>query len=282
MSQCILPSFQNFFLMSKCSCRLSSTSPGIAYWKSGHGIQVFAMLSICTTAGWYFLTPTVTLFILPRCRHIFLLEQLDGVFQPWQLILHSVLHFTAIIIAPTIIAMTVALFMVLDVEVSFTDVAWGSLFSLLAQVFVVACTLLAVCAAPGSAYRLTSLMAMFTFLFQGFIVPRPGLPVVVRWLTYVNPTFWIYSSIVQTILKGKHLPCHNPSPLSCPEKNLNERISEFGLDVINPYAAIFYSMVWIALVLFLAVVSLSSWKQHLEILKHKVSHHDGNTPEGTG
>ena len=219
------------------------------------------MLSLFTASGWYFVAPITSSLIVPRCHHIFLLEYADGACKPWQLVLHSFAHLFTSMLLPSIIGVTAALFLVLSTPITFTDVAWGALFVLLSQAATISFAIATACSVPGRDFRVNSFWLMFTTTFQGFIIVPSGISPFARWLIYIDPLFYTYSGVCQTILSGKKLPCPSSSPLSCPERDFNVVMAEFGLDRVNPYLSVFLCILLSALFLLLAVLSFLPWRR---------------------
>ena len=243
---------------------------GMLYWQAEHGVQIFALLSIATATGFYIMAPVTTHLLLPRASHVFELEMADGVCHPWQFVLHSYCHLAAIMVLPSVFGGIVTSFMVINAPLPAKDLALAVLFGLLAEAWVVSYVILLVCLFPKKVFHFYSVSTMLTTAFQGFVVPRVGIPVFLRWITFLNPIFWAYSGLVQALVKDKELPCAKDSPLNCAEKNLNLLIVQFGLEVVNPYVAILVLLLWTMLCLTLAIAFFLPWRTYKEALKRKI------------
>ena len=241
------------------------------YWQADQPIQLFALLSLCSVIGWYIVAPCTLTLLLPRTRHVYTLEHADGVCKPWLFVLHTYSHLVGLMILPTVVGGVCSLYIAINAPLSFRDIALGVTFMCMPQALVVAFLILVSCAstAPPHAYRVNSIGTISTTLFQGFLVPRPAQPVFLGWIPFINPIFWTYAALVQSVLANKVLPCDHLSPLSCQSKHFNTFISQFGLDAINIYAALFFlfSCTALCLLLALAVLHDVSWGKVKEKLQ---------------
>ena len=233
-------------------------------------MQIFALFSLATTAGWYIMAPVTETLLVPRARHVFQIEQADGTSKAWQFVLHAFCHLVAIMLIPTAIGATGSFFMVIDFSLEFRDVAIGLLFIWISQAWVIAYVIFIICIAPNHTHHATNLGTMVTSVFQGFLVPRAGLPVFLKWISYLNPLFWAYAGMIQAMLGNKTLPCKRLSPLSCADKDLNVLITQFGLDVVNPYASLLFVTGSTALLLAASIAVLLPWSKYMKAIRKRV------------
>ena len=209
----------------KLSC---SFSAGILFWQSQYGFQICALISVGTTSGFYVMGPVTAHLLLPRAAHIFRLERSDGVCHPWQFILHTYSHLVAMMTIPYSLGVVISLFMVMPISIPAKDLAFALLISLLALAWVVSFQVFLACVIPNRIARASSISTMAVTAFQGFLIPRAGIPVFLRWLTYCDPVFWAFASAAQVLLKDRQLPCAKESTLSCLEHDQNILIVHLG------------------------------------------------------
>ena len=224
------------------------------------------MFSVGITTGWYVMAPVTIKFFVERSNHIFCLEQADGVCRPWQFVLHGFSHLIGTMVLPTFVCTILILYMTLDASLSFKDVAIGLLFTWMSSAVVISYMTFISCAAPEYVFYLMQLAMVFSHAFLGFIVPRSGLPVGIRWITFTNPLYWAYAGCCQAVLANKRLPCESSSPLSCASRDFNVLINQFALDDVNQYAALLFLSATIVCFLLLAMAAL-----HLDDIKEQAT-----------
>lgn len=208
-------------------------------------------------------------YILPRCHHIFLLEQADGVCCAWQLVLHAFSHLFAVMFLPVVVGSMIITFMVLSFQVTIHEIFWMISFVLMSSSSINAQTIFICSAFQEKAGFFGQVATMLAMLFQGFLVPRNGLPTVIQWVPYLNPAYWAYSGAIQAVLTNKQLECHYSSPLLCANRNFNLLIHQFGLDSANKYTAMLILMASIVIYLSLALFNFSSWKRRIPQFRRK-------------
>ena len=212
------------------------------------------------------MAPVTIKFFVERSNHIFRLEQADGVCRPWQFVLHGFSHLIGTMVLPMVVCSIIILFMTLNASLSFKDVAIGILFTLMSSAAVISYMTFISCAAPDNVFYLMQLAMVFSHAFLGFIVPRSGLPVGIRWITFTNPLYWAYAGCCQAVLANKRLPCESSSPLSCASRDFNVLINQFDLDDVNQYAALLFLSATTVCFLLLAMAAL-----HLDDIKGKAT-----------
>ena len=239
------------------------------FWQSQYGFQICAMLSLGTMMGFYVMGPVTNSLLLPRAAHVFQLERSDGVCHPWQFVLHSYSTMVARMVVPFSLGFIASWFMVVPIVIPASDLALAILHGLLVVAWVISFAVLLVCAVPDSAIEVMSASTMVAVGFEGFLVPRAGMPVILQWLTYFDPVFWGFASVVQVLLKDRQLPCKKESTLSCLEHDQNSLIVHFGLQVVNRWTGmvVLISLTWLCLLL--AIASFLPWTRYRDTLKKR-------------
>ena len=227
-------------------------------------------MSIGSASGFYVTAGTLLGLLLPRARHVFELEHVDGVCHPWQFVLHTYCHLLNLAALPGLVGTVGAMFMVIPLSLPVKALAQAALISLLSQGWIISFIIFLICIAPTRAYRVSTVATMTVTVFQGYIVPRPALPIFIRWVTLINPIFWSFSGLSHTLLKDRVLPCEKDSSLECAEKEFNRLLVRLGLEIVDPMVACAILMGFTWLVLMLAVAVFAPWKWYKENLKERL------------
>ena len=240
------------------------------FWQAQHGLRIFACLSIGSQSGFYVTSSTALALLLPRARHVFLLERADGVCRTWQFVLHSYCHLMSVVALPGLIGIIGTMYMVIPLSLPVKALAQATLIGLLSQGWIIALMIFLIFIIPATVFRVSILAAMATTAFQGFFVPRVALPVFIRWVALINPSFWSFGGLAHALLKDRMLPCEKDSSLECAEKEINQLLVRTGLEIVNPLMSCAVLVVFTWLLLILAVAVFLPWRWYKESLKNRL------------
>ncbi|XP_062524035.1 uncharacterized protein LOC134198639 isoform X2 [Corticium candelabrum] len=208
---------------------------GLAYLQADSMLLIMAAFSIHTFASSIFMFPAIY-FHLSKGLEMHRMERADGVGKSIEVLSQTFFRYVAISFLPLVGSSLIVCLMVLQSQFWTLKAFFYVIIITLAlnQTWTSAAMML-ICLFPVNSHKISPLVSCAAGFAAGFLIPPSEMKIYFRWLLYINPNYYGYSSMMRLLLPDIETGCNFQSTIECYPNTGKFWLEDFGLHDIEPF-----------------------------------------------